>query len=280
MLITIITINYNNLKGLQKTIDSIICQTLKDFEWIIIDGGSTDGSRELIEKIASECPNIGYWCSEPDKGVYNAQNKGISHANGDYLNFMNSGDTFYDKDVLSHVFEKERIADVVYGDWLWCDGQEERLAVNTHNPTMAWFRVSNICHQAMFIKRDALMNDLFDESYKLYADWAKWMKFAWEGKSFEYVPYIICRFELGGLSGSDTSLAITEKQRIDRIPSLSVQDTLREYERCKKLLDRYEYFRFNSEILRLMEKRSLYRRLFRMLEVVLSFLDRLISIRD
>ena len=80
MKLSIITINYNNKAGLQKTIDSVICQTWKDYEWIIIDGGSTDGSKELIEQYQQY---FAYWCSEPDKGVYNAMNKGITKAKGE-----------------------------------------------------------------------------------------------------------------------------------------------------------------------------------------------------
>ena len=113
MPLSIITVNLNNLKGLRKTIDSIISQTWRDFEWIIIDGGSTDGSRELIEQYQE---HFAYWCSEPDKGVYNAMNKGIAKAKGVYLNFMNSGDVFYSNDTLERVFESSPCADMVYGD--------------------------------------------------------------------------------------------------------------------------------------------------------------------
>lgn len=277
MQLSIITINYNNIEGLKRTVDSVLGQTITDYEWIIIDGGSTDGSKELIERTAAECPNVNYWCSEPDKGVYNAQNKGIMHARGEYLNFMNSGDTFFDENVLKHVFEKERTADVVYGDWLWCEGDEERLAVNTHNPTMAWFQMSNICHQAMFIRLDALKNDPYDEQYKVFADWAKWMKFAWEGKTFEYIPYIICRFELGGLSGRSENIQTIESAKIRQIPPVPVQKTLEEYARAKALLDRYEYFKFNPKSLYLMEKRPLYRRMFRLLTMFLMAVDRILD---
>ncbi len=92
MKLSIITVNLNNKDGLQKTIDSVISQTFKDFEWIVIDGGSTDGSKELIEKYSDY---ISYWVSEPDKGIYNAMNKGIKVAKGDYLEFLNSGDIFF-----------------------------------------------------------------------------------------------------------------------------------------------------------------------------------------
>ena len=91
MKFSIITINYNNVEGLRNTIKSVVNQTYTDYEFIIIDGGSTDGSVEVIKEYANI---ITYWVSEPDKGIYNAMNKGIEVANGEYLNFMNSGDCF------------------------------------------------------------------------------------------------------------------------------------------------------------------------------------------
>ena len=120
MKLSIITINYNNLAGLQRTIDSVVCQTWHDYEWIIIDGGSSDGSKELIEQYQEY---ITYWCSEPDKGIYNAMNKGIDHAHGDYLIFMNSGDAFASKKCIrksvreSHHSRYPFWTSCQYGDW-------------------------------------------------------------------------------------------------------------------------------------------------------------------
>ena len=95
--LSIITVNFNNGKGLSKTYNSIKSQNWKNFEWIIIDANSSDNSRDIIKVILEQNDvNIAYWCSEPDSGIYNGMNKGIYHASGKYLNFMNSGDTFYD----------------------------------------------------------------------------------------------------------------------------------------------------------------------------------------
>ena len=102
-LLTIITVNLNNREGLQRTIDSVVEQTFTDYEWIVIDGGSTDGSRELIEQYAD---HFTYLVSEPDKGIYNAMNKGIAHAKSDWLQFLNSGDWLTEKDVLNNVFSQ------------------------------------------------------------------------------------------------------------------------------------------------------------------------------
>ena len=99
-LLTIITVNLNNYIGLSKTVESVIGQTFKDFEFIVIDGGSNDGSIEVIKKFAR---NINYWISESDKGIYNAMNKGIQKAQGQYSLFLNSGDSLYNSGVLQAV---------------------------------------------------------------------------------------------------------------------------------------------------------------------------------
>ena len=109
---SIITINYNNKEGLERTIQSVLGQISKDYEYIIIDGGSTDGSVDVIRQYAD---HISYWISEPDKGRYNAMNKGIRQATGDYLNFMNSGDTFHSSSVLEDIAKMNFDEDIITG---------------------------------------------------------------------------------------------------------------------------------------------------------------------
>ena len=101
MKLSIITINYNNLSGLKRTIDSVFKQSFQDYEWIVIDGGSTDGCKELIEQNQE---HFAFWCSEHDNGIYNAINKGLAHATGDYVQFLNSGDWLYENNTLEKVF--------------------------------------------------------------------------------------------------------------------------------------------------------------------------------
>ncbi|MFZ3274524.1 MAG: glycosyltransferase, partial [Lutibacter sp.] len=115
MLLSIITINFNNLEGLKKTMASVLGQTWKEFEYIIIDGGSTDGSAAYIE---SQSQHLNYWVSESDKGIYNAMNKGIKVAHGEYLLFLNSGDEFYDLEVLEKNNAAIHTEDFVYFDIL------------------------------------------------------------------------------------------------------------------------------------------------------------------
>ena len=113
MKLSIITVNLNNRIGLERTINSVVSQTFKDFEWIVIDGGSTDGSKELITQYAN---HFAYWVSEPDKGIYNAMNKGIKVAKGEYLLFLNSGDWIIDERVAQDFIETSISADIISGD--------------------------------------------------------------------------------------------------------------------------------------------------------------------
>ncbi len=192
MKFSIITINYNNIEGLKRTINSVISQTYKNFEYIVIDGGSTDGSKELIEKYQD---HLAFWCSEPDKGVYNAMNKGIDHAKGEYINFMNSGDSFYDKNTLTDISKEDMVTDVLYGDWIRVYSDHEEFRKAPTKADLAFFYDRNICHQAMFIKREAHLNNKYDERFKIYADWALWQQLALKDYSFQYIPQTICKFE-------------------------------------------------------------------------------------
>lgn len=224
---TIITINYNNFAGLKRTIDSVIHQTFSDFEFIIIDGGSTDGSKELIEQHKDR---IAYWCSEPDSGVYNAMNKGIDHAKGKYINFMNSGDTFYNETTLEEVQKEKLTADIIYGDWIKVFSDHHIYNKAKQYISIApLYRTNVSCHQAMFIRNEAHKKERYDEHYKILADYALWLNMALKGYSFQYIPVTICRYEAGGLS--ETYLEKRKEEGIslrEAIP-LPVKRTIKEY---------------------------------------------------
>lgn len=245
MKLSIITINYNNCAGLQKTIDSVIAQTWRDFEWIIIDGGSTDGSKELIEKYQDY---FSYWCSEPDKGVYNAMNKGIAIANGEYLNFMNSGDCYTSDDVLKNVFEKANNSDVIFGNWVSVYKDKEQLSDSSKLDVPFILIYHNICHQAMFFRTSLLKYKGYDESYKICADWARNVELSLQGISFKYVSVTVCRYDMNGISNINDNLRINEEDRVKSIFPLWILDkieALNDYEHNKDIQAAKELFRSN-----------------------------------
>lgn len=218
MKLSIITINYNNLDGLRKTAESVIFQTWRNFEWIIIDGGSTDGSKEFIEDLSKNSrANMSYWCSEKDAGVYNAMNKGLIYANGYYVNFMNSGDVFYDFRTLEYIFKEDLWGDILYGDWINLYKDKTVLKTAYKDSFEFFVFVDNICHQAMFIRTDLHRKYMYDESYKILADWKLWRLLSTKGCKYQYLPYTICKFDAKeGISSTNFELLEIEGQRIEK----------------------------------------------------------------
>lgn len=202
---SIITINYNHIEGLKKTIESVITQTYTDYEYIIIDGGSTDGSVNIIKEYEG---HITYWISEKDNGVYHAMNKGVVQAQGDYCIFMNSGDCFHSPKVLES-FEQ-------YEDDIVC-GQVSSFPSGHHRPTISLVDLLRISlpHQAMFIRRGLLIKHPYDERYKILSDW----KFCLEtlvidNCSFRTVEIIVADYEDGGISSNSNGLLPIERELI------------------------------------------------------------------
>ncbi|MBS1737220.1 MAG: glycosyltransferase, partial [Bacteroidetes bacterium] len=167
--LSIITVNLNNLLGLQKTMQSVLEQTFTDYEYIIIDGGSTDGSKEYI---AQHSNKLAYWVSEKDKGIYNAMNKGIKQSKGKYLLFLNSGDFFIRESVLSNLFSNKIDTDLVYCDVLWCEGDKVWKGDFPSKLTLKYFVNASLPHQATLIKRELFnLVGLYDETIKISSDW-------------------------------------------------------------------------------------------------------------
>jgi glycosyltransferase involved in cell wall biosynthesis len=157
MKLSIITINYNNLEGLKRTYESVVSQTCQDFEWIIIDGGSTDGSKDFIEEHQAQ---FAYWCSEPDKGIYNAMNKGIVKATGEYLQFLNSGDNLVDDKVIEEFLALGWEEDVVSGDII-LDGDINEIRYNPDEEELDFDRMrsgAGVTHPSSYIKKKYLIN--------------------------------------------------------------------------------------------------------------------------
>lgn len=213
MKLSIITINYNNLSGLQKTIDSVISQSFKEFEWIIIDGGSSDGSKALIEQHSN---HFSYWVSEPDNGIYNAMNKGIDHAGGDWLLFLNSGDWLFSNDILERVFSRDYDADILYGDVMyhWPDERGLELDQKPDKLSLYFFNERTICHQATFYRKKIFENHRYSEEYKICSDWALFIQLALENYHFEHLPFCIVNFVQDGISSKLTKEHQAERRKV------------------------------------------------------------------
>jgi len=204
MKLSIITINKNNATGFEKTIQSVISQTNKDFEYIVIDGSSTDGSAEIIKKYSY---GINYWISEPDTGIYNAMNKGIRKAQGEYCLFLNSGDYLVSSATLQEVLiEINNIppADIFYSNMITTNG----TVVNYPAPlTINHFLNGTISHQNSLIKRSLFLeHGLYNEELYIASDWEYFLKEYWIYKSkFSHINTNISVFDTNGI-GSRYSL--------------------------------------------------------------------------
>ena len=230
---SIITINYNNCDGLHKTIESVISQSYKDYEFIVIDGGSTDGSREIIEHYSN---SINYWMSEPDKGIYNAMNKGIRQAKGDYLNFLNSGDAFYDSDVLASVDKELGDYDIIIGKEFHQDPKTGESAT-TFLPTrlsMVTFVVSYLPHQSGFIKRTLFNDSLYDENLRIVGDWKFYMQqIVCNERTVKLTDLIVSRREQGGISNANSTLNTEERLKV--LHEILPPGVIKDYDSLAKL---------------------------------------------
>lgn len=195
---SVITVNFNNKDGLERTIQSTLNQTYNDYEYIVVDGGSTDGSREIIEKYKEQ---FDWWCSEPDGGIYPAMNKGVRHANGDYCIFMNSGDAFYDKNVLADASRETKDNDIISGRAISNDGKF--INEINHKDIFEQIMLSSLPHQATFIKKRLLEVHPYDESLKIASDWKFWLEtILLERKSFFIWKRIVAKQETMGKSSN------------------------------------------------------------------------------
>jgi len=253
MKLSIITINYNNAEGLCKTLESVAGQTYRNFEHVIVDGGSTDGSRELIEQYealvqSSEQPYTITWLSEPDKGIYNAMNKGIRLAKGEYIQILNSGDALYAADVTERMVAAlsdsgNRHIHILYGNMIrdYGNGKSnrdkclgDRVADNKPKEvewTMYDFIKGTVNHDPTYIHRTLYEKyGLYDENLKICSDW-KWFVNAvvFGGEKLYYVPIDVTLFDTTGIS--ETQLEFREKERHEELEKLLPAAILKDYDR-------------------------------------------------
>lgn len=189
MLFSIITITRDNIEGLKKTQDSLHWQVCRDFEWIVIDGASKDGTKKFLQTVTA------HWISEKDHGIYDAMNKGIGYATGNYLLFLNAGDTLASPDTLERVKEAMASApDFIYGDSIEADNHKP---ARHHSGILSGMFTH---HQSMFYNRHLLGPLRYDTSYKIAADYKFTLAFLKKSGVILYCPFPVCIFEQGGVS--------------------------------------------------------------------------------
>lgn len=213
MKITVVTINYNNLLGLKETVISVLSQDCKDLEYILIDGGSTDGSSEFIETLCE--PKISYWVSERDNGLYDAMNKGLKASSGEYVLFMNSGDKFFSPSSLTHLAEEaDRTgADVIFGSSLY--SYPEGYVLRHPQPLDVMAHELPFCHQAVMVRTKLAKEHKFNLDLRFIADYDMFYKLWKSGKTFKRAYKIISIYDASGVSASkNISHRIYEEQCI------------------------------------------------------------------
>lgn len=208
-LFTVVTVCWNDLDGLQATGESLRSQSLTDFEWVVIDGGSSDGTREWLEAEAG----VARWVSEPDSGIYDAMNKGIDRAAGRYLLFLNSGDRLADPSVLADVGVAiaGTGAALVYGDAIDRAPDGRRYYREARSAAWLWLGMPTQ-HQSMFFKRDPDLR--YDTSFELSGDYALVAAIVKGGGEVVRLDRPISLYALGGRSTLDRKTGIREDRRV------------------------------------------------------------------
>ena len=210
MKISVITVCKNSGNNLEKTVKSVLAQTYPNKEYVVVDGGSTDDTKKILKRYGKKIEEI---ISEKDKGIYDAMNKGINRATGEILLFMNSGDTFYDNDVVKRVVSNwPNIADIVYGDVYL---NKERKFKDQSNVGKPFLMCDNICHQSMFIKKQCFKDiGLFNIKYKIAADYDWLLQAIYVNELVvKHVNIAIANYEGGGKS-ADKKLFDYEQKEI------------------------------------------------------------------
>ena len=235
MLLTIITINRNNAIGLEKTMQSVLNQTIKDFEYVVVDGASADGSVAVVQRFVSQFGDRLKWVSESDKGIYNAMNKGIKLATGEYVEFLNSGDCLASEDVVSRMYtalETKGTPSILYGNMLKEMPDETILRDKSfagRDITFLGFFTGTLNHSPAYIRRDLFEKyGMYDESLRIVSDW-KWYLQAivlGEEKPY-YVDIDIMRFDMNGISETNKEIRNTEREQV--LTELIPQPILSDY---------------------------------------------------
>lgn len=238
MRLSIVTINRNNAVGLEKTMQSVASQTFKEFEYIVVDGASTDGSADVIKKMESEFAHL-KWLSEPDKGIYNAMNKGIRMATGDYIQILNSADCLAADDVTERMLdalEKEDRPSILYGNMVKCFPNGHQMVDKCfagQEITMLGMYTGTLNHDPAYIRRDLFEKyGYYDEGLKIVSDWKWYMQaIVLGGEKPRYVDIDVTLFDMSGISENSENKEKIRKERRTVLEKLIPSVYLRDYDR-------------------------------------------------
>jgi glycosyltransferase involved in cell wall biosynthesis len=212
-MLSVITVNLNNAEGLRRSIASVLSQELADFEYLVIDAASTDGS---IEVIRANQKRIAWWVSEPDGGIYEAMNKGIAKARGDYCLFLNSGDCFLGTDAVARICAALGDGpDLLYSDCLVVDGKKAWLDRHPRRVSASYFLIHTLNHQNTVIRRSLFSEfGLYRQDLRIASDWFFFLKASSARRIvFKFFPTPMVKYEAGGLSARPDGAALYERER-------------------------------------------------------------------
>ncbi|MCR5464856.1 MAG: glycosyltransferase [Bacteroidales bacterium] len=243
MRLSIITVNFNNRDGLIRTAKSVTDQTFSDFEWIVVDGGSTDGSVDVIKEYADR---ISWSVSEPDGGIYEAMNKGLERASGEYVQFLNSGDSLIDRAVLEKVFQDPALADVNYGDQ-WCSSGDKVVEKRQYPDKMdlAYLFRNPLGHQASFVRTSVAKAHPYRVKYTISADRAFFLELYLSGASFHHINLPVVFFDTDGIGSRED----TKEQRGEQLRQIKRELlTAGVVEDIERLIDKSENIDFVTRV--------------------------------
>lgn len=232
--LSIITVNFNNNPGLQQTIQSVQSQSYTDYEHIIIDANSVDGSKDTIIKYSKETSHLSYWVSEPDKGIYDGMNKGINHAIGEYIYFLNSGDFLFDANVLASI-SFDGIAFISGNMRMVYSDTEYEDIVPPEKVDGLFLLKSFLPHPASFIHHSLFVNQEYRTDYRIISDWIHMVEnLVLKGCSYKHINILISKFDSTGISSTNGSIGLNERNKWikENIP-VRIYDSLMELDSFK-----------------------------------------------
>ncbi len=214
--LSVITISLNNADGLRQTCESLFTQSFTDYEFIVIDGGSTDGSVAFLQQ---HTDRITHWTSEPDRGIYHAMNKGISRATGTYCLFLNSGDWLVSSSTLETVFAHQPQADIVVGDVYFFDTQTNAIKWHVPSPdvlTAKTLFLGTLPHQATLIRRSLFGQfGLYNEQLRIASDWLFFLEASLErGCSYQHIAETVAYFSMDGISCNPQTNSLPRREQL------------------------------------------------------------------